>query len=357
MFNKIIVSVTNDLSTDQRVHKVCASLHSFGFEVLLVGFLLNDSKSLNREYETHRFNLWFKKGPLFYFEYSIRLFYFLLFKKSDILLSNDLDTLLPNFLLSKLKANVLVFDSHEIFSDSPELFNRPLIKRFWQGLESYLIPKTDFSYTVCQSLADHFRDKLKVDMKVVRNVPYFEDIPINRHDKKTLIFQGNLNKGRGLDLAIGALVHLPEFNLIIVGGGFDYLKPLCNELGVAQRVQFVGKVDFKNLKNYTQQASIGLLLEEPIGLSFTYSLPNKLFDYLHSDLKIIASPLKEVEKIMTKYDVGVLLQNRNPKDVAAQIELLHDSEFKESEYKKAKQELNWQKEEEILKTIFDKIKK
>ena len=172
-----------------------------------------------------------------------------------------------------------------------------------------------------------------------------------------MIFQGNLNKGRGLDLAIGTLVHLPEFNLIIVGGGFDYLKPLCNELGVAQRVQFVGKVDFKNLKNYTQQASIGLLLEEPIGLSFTYSLPNKLFDYLHSDLKIIASPLKEVEKIMTKYDVGVLLQNRNPKDVAAQIELLHDSEFKESEYKKAKQELNWQKEEEILKTIFDKIKK
>ena len=34
---KIIVSVTNDISTDQRVHKVCESLQSMGFEVILWG--------------------------------------------------------------------------------------------------------------------------------------------------------------------------------------------------------------------------------------------------------------------------------------------------------------------------------
>jgi glycosyltransferase involved in cell wall biosynthesis len=357
MPNRIIVSVTNDLSTDQRVHKVCTSLQAFGFDVLLVGFLQADSNILDREYATSRFSMWFKKGPFFYVEFSVRLFLLLLFNKSDHLLSNDLDTLLPNYLVSKIKRNNLVFDSHEIFSDSPELNNRPRVQRFWQGLESFLLPRVKHSYTVCQSLANHFNQKLNVEMKVVRNVPYKTTFDRLKHNNKTLIFQGNYNKGRGLDLAIRCLVFLPDFDLIIVGGGFEFLKGLCREIGVLDRVKFVGKVPFEQLRDYTKKASVGLLFEEPVGLSFTYSLPNKLFDYIHSDLKIIASPLKEVNSIIDKYKTGVLLNNRNPKDVGAQIELLYNADFNNSDYELAKQELNWQKEEEVLASVFLPIKK
>lgn len=357
MPNRIIVSVSNDLTTDQRVHKVCTSLQDFGFEVLLVGFMQVDSNDLNRSYSTSRLTMWFKKGPLFYIEFSVKLFLFLLFTKSDHLLSNDLDTLLPSYMVSKIKRNSLVFDSHEIFSDSPELNNRRIVKKFWQKLEFFLLPKLKHSYTVCDSLADHFRKKLNVEMKVVRNVPYRTKLETQKHKNKTLIFQGNLNKGRGLDLAIRCLAFLPDFNLIIVGGGFDFLKDLCKEIDVLDRVDFVGKVPFEKLKSFTEKASIGLLFEEPIGLSFTYSLPNKLFDYIHSDLKIIASPLKEVKSIVEKYNVGVLLNNRRPKEVAAQIKLLYNTEFNDSDFQLAKEELNWQKEEQILKSIFSNIKK
>ena len=357
MPNRIIVSVTNDLSTDQRVHKVCTSLQAFGFDVLLVGFLQADSKVLDRRYATSRFSMWFAKGPFFYAEFSIRLFFFLLFNKSDHLLSNDLDTLLPNYLVSKIKRNSLVFDSHEIFSDSPELNNRPRVQRFWQRLESFLLPRVKHTYTVCQSLAHHFSQKLNVDMKVVRNVPYKTNFERLKHNNKTLIFQGNFNKGRGLDLAIRSLAFLPNFNLIIVGGGFEFLKDLCREVGVLDRVDFVGKIPFEQVREFTKKASIGLLLEESVGLSFTYSLPNKLFDYIHSDLKIIASPLKEVKSIIEKYKVGVLLNNRNPKDVAAQIDLLYKTDFNDFDYQIAKQELNWQKEEKVLESVFLSIKK
>src|SRR5690606_42038756 len=41
--------------------------------------------------------------------------------KDDILLANDLDALLPNYLVSKKKKCKLVFDSHEIFSEMPSL--------------------------------------------------------------------------------------------------------------------------------------------------------------------------------------------------------------------------------------------
>ena len=98
MRKKIIVSVTNDISTDQRVHKVCQSLESMGFEVILWGRKLSYSQVLHRSYTTKRMTLLFYSGPLFYLEYNFRLFLILLFSKSHLLLSNDLDTLLANFL-------------------------------------------------------------------------------------------------------------------------------------------------------------------------------------------------------------------------------------------------------------------
>ena len=147
MRKKIIVSVTNDISTDQRVHKVCQSLESMGFEVILWGRKLSFSQVLYRSYTTKRMTLLFSSGPLFYLEYNFRLFLILLFSKSHLLLSNDLDTLLANFLVSKCKGIPLVYDSHELFPEVPELQNRSFVKSIWEKLEYFLLPKLEYTYT------------------------------------------------------------------------------------------------------------------------------------------------------------------------------------------------------------------
>ncbi|MCA1760901.1 MAG: hypothetical protein LC658_14130, partial [Bacteroidales bacterium] len=119
---RIIVSVTSDLVSDNRVHKTCTTLGEMGFEVLLVGRKLAGSQPLSpRNYQTKRIKLFFNKGPLFYACFNFRLFCLLLFSKCDLLLSNDLDTLPANFLASKLKNKPLVYDSHEFFTEVPEL--------------------------------------------------------------------------------------------------------------------------------------------------------------------------------------------------------------------------------------------
>ena len=73
---KIIVSVTNDLTYDQRVNKVCISLQNCGYEVLLVGRMLPESIVLDRSYSTKRFRLLFNKGFLFYAFYAFLYFAF-----------------------------------------------------------------------------------------------------------------------------------------------------------------------------------------------------------------------------------------------------------------------------------------
>ena len=139
---KAIVSVINDLVTDRRVHKTCLILTEQGYEVILVGRVLKNSLPLDKRiYKTHRMKLLFEKGVAFYAEFTIRLFLFLLKNKASLLVVNDLDTLFPNYYFSKRRKIALVYDSHEIFCEVPELQHTPLKKKIWEGLEKRIVPK------------------------------------------------------------------------------------------------------------------------------------------------------------------------------------------------------------------------
>src|SRR5688500_271887 len=105
-----------------------------------------------RSYRTNRFRMFFEKGALFYAWFNVRLFWFLLFRSSDILVANDLDTLLPNYLVSKLKRKKLVYDSHEYFTEVPELISRPKVKAVWEHIERFIFPKLKYVSTVNHSI-------------------------------------------------------------------------------------------------------------------------------------------------------------------------------------------------------------
>ena len=222
---RIIVSVTNDLTTDQRVDKVCNTLSKMGFNVLLIGRKFKNSKNLNRNYSTFRFKLLFNKGFLFYAEYNLRLFFKLFFTKKDILLSNDLDTLLPNYLISKISKTKLVYDSHELFTEVPELINRPFVKNFWLTIEKNILPKIKNCYTVSESISEYYNFKYNTNFKVIRNFPFTINtisngaFPFKTKNQKIIIYQGAINKGRGLELIINAMQYLENTIFVIIGNG------------------------------------------------------------------------------------------------------------------------------------------
>ena len=359
---RVIVSVTNDISTDQRVAKVCATLMQNNFEVLLIGRKLKSSIALKRAYKTKRFNLLFNTGFLFYAEYNFRLFCYLLFTKKDILLANDLDTLLPNYLISKLQNKKIVFDSHELFPEIPELVHRPKVKKVWLALEKHILPKLKNNYTVCNSITEFYENKYHSNFTTIKNLPNKKAIEkgvfsFNTDNKKIILYQGALNVGRGIELMIETMHFLQNHLLVLIGSG-DISKSLKNKVSeenLNDKVFFLGKINPETLHKLTPLADLGLSLEEDLGLNYRFALPNKIFDYIQGEVPILVSNLPEMSKVISAYKVGEIVKNRTPEKLAKQIKEVLEKEYTK-ELKLAKTALIWEQQEEKLIAIFNNLK-
>lgn len=351
---------------------MCTFMESQGYDVTLVGRLLKNSQPLDRSYTTKRFKLLFTKGALFYANYNLRLFFYLLFKKADILVSNDLDTLLANTIIHQIKGIPIVYDSHEYFTEVPELVSRPKIQKIWERIERYCFPKLDKIITVNQSIADKYEKKYGKKLRVVRNVsPLFElmEKPTKEQlnipkDKTILILQGaGINIDRGGEELIEAMALLPTCFLLIVGNGdvLEILKQRVQTLNIEDRVRFVGRVPYEQMMQYTALADIGLTLDKPTNENYIFSLPNKVFDYIHSGTAIVASNLPEVAKVVLQNNVGIITPSHDPKIIALTIQnlIIHPKKLQELKDNclKAKAIENWQNEVKNIADFYPEVNK
>ena len=366
---KVIISVISDLVTDQRVNRAALTLHNQGMEVTLIGRSLKRSLPLEiRPYKTVRFNLWFEKGTLFYACYNIRLFLYLLFKKADIYLSNDLDTLTANFIASKLKKVRLVYDSHEYFTEVPELVSRPIIRSIWLMIERCIFPRLSDVMTVNESIAGIYKAKYRVAVKVVRNLPFRAEISepaMNRkqwgipEEATIFLFQGaGINVDRGAEESIDAILLVPDAVLVFVGGG-DVIHQLKNKVassGIDGKFFFIPMQPLNELNRFTRMADFGLTLDKNSNLNYKYSLPNKLFDYIQARLPVLATDLTEVRNIIEKYDVGLITSSNDPYILAEKMIDIMSDDMRLARWKKnlnlAAVELCWENEQQIFLSLF-----
>jgi len=218
---KIFVALTNDVSTDYRVHKICNYLISKKYDVVVYGRVLSNTIKVKRDYKIVRKKHIFNNNFLFYAEFNLRLFVYLIFRKFDYILSNDLDTLPACFFASKIKTTELVYDSHELFSEGPELQGRKFVQGFWRALEDFFLPKVKKAYTVSQSIVEFYDDKYQNKMGLIRNIPLKKDVLEVEEvafptANKTILYQGVLNPGRGLKPMIKALKFIDDLDLIVI---------------------------------------------------------------------------------------------------------------------------------------------
>jgi glycosyltransferase involved in cell wall biosynthesis len=357
---KIVLAATTDLAYDQRMLRIASSLAK-RYDVLLVGKIGPQPLHEERPFEQKRLRCFFSKGFLFYAEFNIRLFFFLLRRKFDAVSAADLDTILPCIFVAKIKNKPCAYDAHEYFTELPELFDRPFVKGIWKKIEAFAVPRTHLRYTVSNGLAKLFQREHAKKFCLVRNMPL--RTPANGIAKISppiILYQGALNQGRGLEQAIEAMALLPQNAQLWLAGEGDLSVPLRNlaqRLDLSEKVKFWGKILPADLKNLTPSATIGLNLLENKGLNYYYSLANKFFDYIQAGVPCVCTDFPEYRLLNEQFQTAVLIQELAAQPLAAAISnLLNDATFYENlqaNCDKAANEWHWQKEEEKLLTLYE----
>jgi glycosyltransferase involved in cell wall biosynthesis len=378
MAKRVVVSVISDLATDQRVHKVCQTLRQSGYEVHLIGSKKKHSLALDKRiYSTSRIAMIFQKKFLFYAEFNTRLFFRLLFHKADILLGNDLDVMPATWLAAALKRKPLVYDTHEYFMAMAGLDNKPMVRRVWKAVESFIFPKLRYIYTICDSFCELYEKDYQKKLLAVRNVPYLHSSEEEGHEdllkaidaqiprnKFLLLFQGaGINPHRGAEELVLTMQWLDplKFHLLIVGGGdsFPQVLALIEQHGLRDRITTIPKQPFSLLKHITRQADLGLSLDKADNINHKYGLPNKIFDYLHAGVPVLVSRLIELEKIVNAYNVGDFIENHDPAHIASCIQKVADNPGKLKIWKdnteNLRRDLNWENEGKIVLRIFKQV--
>jgi glycosyltransferase involved in cell wall biosynthesis len=367
---KVALSATSYICHDQRILKVSETLGKFGCDVVLIGRKRRKFKWEEIPYKTVLFNMIFEKGFLFYKFFSIRLFFYLLFHRFGLLVANDLDTLLPNYLVSKIRNIPLVYDSHEYFTGVPEIQNRPFVKWVWRTIERSLFPGLKYVMTVSDSVTRQYESEYGVEILTVRNCSRKTDNILPRSKAELgipdnnllLIMQGTgINIDRGSEELLEAVSRTENVSLMIVGSGdvIDLLKTRCGELNIGDRVKFIPVLKWDELIRYTKSADAGLSLDKNTNPNYLYSLPNKLFDYISSGIPLIVSDLPEVSAIVREAGCGLIIDSVTPEKISGAITRLKDYPSEREEFRKksaiASSTLNWETESAKLTEFYKKV--
>jgi len=278
---KIYFTVTNDLSFDQRMIRICNSLARNGYEVTLVGRILPDSIAVPpQDFRQQRLRCIFNKGKLFYLEFNLRLLFFLLSKQMDGICAIDLDTILPCYLVSRLKNIPRSYDAHELFCEMQEIVTRPSIYKAWKAIERWSLPKFIHGYTVNEPIACEFKKLYGVDYEVIRSISKLDPKPLPLTKGNYILYQGSINEGRSFETLIPAMKQVNSELWICGDGNFmTQAKRLVTTAGLGEKIFFKGRIPPALLVEYTRNAAIGITLFEKTGLSNYLSLANRFFDY------------------------------------------------------------------------------
>ncbi|WP_447640847.1 glycosyltransferase [Paracnuella aquatica] len=363
--SKIIFTVTNDLNFDQRMQRICGTLQQNGYDVTLIGRCSSKSPSLIAQvFRQKRIKCSFNTGPLFYIEYNIKLFFYLLFMRADAVCAIDLDTILPVYFSSILRHQKRVYDAHEYFTEMKEIVTRPRIHKIWLTIEKFAVPRFSKGYAVNTFIRNKLVELYNVDYAIIRNLPIYQNIiPSNAtFEKKIFIYQGAVNEGRGFETLIPAMQSV-DAQLYIYGKGnfFEQVRKLITHYQVEDKVKLMGNISPEQLKTITPQMFAGIMIVENCGLSLYYSLANKFFDFMMAGIPQICIDFPEYKAINDQYQFAYMVPDIESSTLANALKkLMEDTTLYkqlQDNCKVARLLLNWNEESKILlgfyKSLFE----
>ena len=257
----------------------------------------------------------------------------------------------------------LVYDTHELESETVGASRvRQRIGRFVEWL---LVPYADAVVVVNRSIGDWYQERHPSSkVLVVRNLPLSRAEPAARtdllrkdlgipNDALVFLYQGVLYRGRGIELLTSIFEGMSaDRHLVLLGYG-ELERPLRAIAEVHANIHVHDAVPPTELAGYTASADVGLCLIENVCKSYYLSLPNKLMEFVHNSVPVVASSFPEMSRFLDETGAGwttdvdepsvrKLLESLTPEAIAA----------KRQRAAEAGMYLSWESESKPLSDLY-----
>lgn len=282
--------------------------------------------------------------------------------KADIYHSNDLNTLPQGYICSKwrFKKKQLVYDSHEVQTDRTG-YDSPIYGK----MEKFFIKRIDIMMVENNTRAKYNEELYGFYPHVVHNYPIPQNIDhvekIDLHDmldlpedEKILLYQGGIQEGRGLEKLIEAFPKFKEGTLVFIGDGRikDNLIKKVKEMGLEEKIRFIPKVPLADLPKYTKNGYIGFQVLNNVCFNHYSASSNKLFEYMMSQVPVVACNFPEIRKVVEEEQIGVVVDSHDPDDIARGVNYMLDHPEQREEFSRncipAREKYNWELEQDNL---------
>ncbi|CUT01062.1 glycosyltransferase [Candidatus Chrysopegis kryptomonas] len=370
MSKKILIIFLGNIAHDSRSLKLVKSVKNWGFQVEVICSVEPGEIAIkNPEIKYVKLKKW-SKAIFKIIEFYLKSFRLAINSHPDWVIASDLFALPIAWLVSFKKGTKLIYDSREFYSSLASTSKHKFKQNFIYIFEKFFASKSFIILTVNQSIKNFLSRKFKSKpIIVVRNLPTIADIGnrefrvnINLPDI-TLIYLGHFHPGRGFQIYFDLLKKLQDegvkSKLLFIGKG-ELKEKLEKEIinrGLSESVIVTGPYSpNQSIKLPATTKPIGLCLIEPLSLSYIYSLPNKIFEYMKNSIPFVASDFPEIREIVEKYQVGVLANPQNFEEIYSSVKKLIDDTFLylklRENCRKALLELNWENEVKKLYEIL-----
>lgn len=184
-------------------------------------------------------------------------------------------------------------------------------------------------------------------------------------DYFTLVYVGGFINNRGLEHVVRGMKRLKNYNpkikLLLVGDGemMGVLKELAKELDIEDVVDFEGWQPQEKIRSYLKASDVGLVPFKRTPQTDNSS-SNKLYQYMHCGLPILATNCTSVEKLVTEEECGIIYEEENVDQFVKNVIKLYENEslskqLANSGKEAIKEKYNWGVDAEKLINVYKSI--
>ena len=324
-----------------------------------------DNISVRASYETKGIYIVFKTIGF----WLIALYKLFIYRHQvDVFHCQDLNTLVPGLVASRLLNKPVVFDAKDPYPEMISIVHSAAFVKFTNFVERFLCRHVDTIRTVNQLMRQRFEKITSKPIHIVHNYPELKDFNPEKYQGKeadqTLVFGriGQIREGMGIEETVEAIKHILKkvrVQLLFVGRIKDSYRYRFMELidPIRNNVEYVNEVPYSNIPDYYYRMDVFMLLYNMKGIA-SYISPTKLFDSMAMGVPVIASDVGETRDFVEKYKCGLVIKSNEKELILNAMETMIFNPdlritFGQNGLRAAKTTTNWEKEKIKFVKVFN----